>query len=157
HVTYPLLLPWVIPRRKYRILLSHNSYTTFTALSLAVSRGVPYLMQIWDPISYILDKAYETGPIHRMRPALEPLGRWIDRLLLSHAAGIVLASDRHVAYLEGSKFPRRPTFMIPPGCDSDAALPDRRDEFVLTVTAWKRGKQLEVLLNAMAPLDHARL
>lgn len=157
HITYPFLLPLLIRHREYRVIISHNSYTTFTAWTLSKTREIPYFMLVWDPIVYILEKAYRGGPIRRLRSILRPIGRWLDSSLLNSAAALILASESHAEYLRGLERKAVPTLLVPPGCDSAEALPPRREEYVLTVTAWKPGKQLEILLRAMENLSDARL
>src|SRR5262245_12416719 len=42
HITYPLLLPFFIKQKEFRYIISHNSYTTFTALTLSLIKNIPY-------------------------------------------------------------------------------------------------------------------
>src|SRR2546429_1099655 len=73
HITYALLLPWFVKSEEYDFLVSHNSYTSFAALGLYKAKGIPFIMHVWDPTSYILEKVYRTGALRLLRPVLLPL------------------------------------------------------------------------------------
>ena len=73
HGLYALLLPTRIQPREWDVILSHNSYTTFTAWTLSRLRGIPYCMFVWDPIASVLVRAYPKGGIRFLQPLLLPL------------------------------------------------------------------------------------
>src|SRR5438552_1455819 len=87
HGLYALLLPTRIQPREWDVILSHNSYTTFTAWTLSRLRGIPYCMFVWDPIASVLVRAYPKGGIRFLQPLLLPLGRAVDRVLARGADG----------------------------------------------------------------------
>jgi len=54
HLSYPFLIPFVVKKREFDFIISHNTYTSFTAITLSKFNKIPYGVYIWDPISYIL-------------------------------------------------------------------------------------------------------
>jgi glycosyltransferase involved in cell wall biosynthesis len=157
HLTYPVLIPFVVRNDEFRVIISHNSYTTFTAWSLSVFKGIPYVMFIWDPVRYIVEKAYPRGPIKWALWILEPLARLIDSILLARAKSAVVGSPRHEPYLDQINHRRKEVFRAPPGARFTDQIPERRMDYLLSATAWKSGKQLETLLDVIADVPAARL
>lgn len=157
HLTYPLLLPFHIKSKEIDLIVSHNTYTSLTAFTLSKFRAIPYIIYVWDPISYILKKAYRRGPIAASNFLLVPLGRFIDRLLVNSASAVLVSGDCHDEYLgrilkDGSK-----KFFLPPGHDPRMKVPSKRGDFVFAATAWKEGKGLENLIQIISEIKSAKL
>jgi len=157
HLTYPIFLPFYIKSKEIDLIVSHNTYTSFTAFTLSKFRSIPYIIYVWDPISYILKKAYTKGPIAALNFLLVPLGRFIDRLLVNRASAVLVSGDCHDEYLgrilkDGSK-----KFFLPPGHDPKMKVPSKRGDYVFTATAWKEGKGLENLIQIISEIKSARL
>ncbi len=157
HLTYPIFMPRVIAAGEFDVIVSHNSYTTFTAWSLNKLRGIPYVMFIWDPVRYIVEKAYPHGPIRWALAVVKPLATLVDSMLLAGASSAVVGSPRHERYLFQINRHRRTIFRAPPGAQFADQIPERRMDYLLSATAWKAGKQLEVLLDVVAEVSGARL
>ena len=157
HGLYALLLPTRIQPREWDVILSHNSYTTFTAWTLSSLRGIPYCMFVWDPIASVLVRAYPKGGIRFLQPLLLPLGRAVDRVLARGARHVLVSSPSYVAYLHELLAPRDGPSIVPPGCHPATAPREKPGDYLLAATSWKEGKQLEVLLRALHAVPETRL
>jgi glycosyltransferase involved in cell wall biosynthesis len=149
HLLYALVLPARVRVREWDMILSHNSYTTFTALAFWKVRGIPYCIFVWDPIASVLVRAYPTGWIRLLRAVLLPFGRWVDRLLIRGGRHVFVSSPSYIAYLQGSMRPGSAPSMVPPGCHPADRPRHKAGDYILAATSWKAGKQLEVLLQAL--------
>jgi glycosyltransferase involved in cell wall biosynthesis len=157
HVLYALLLPLRVKPHEWDVILSHNSYTSFTAWTLSKLRGIPYCMFVWDPIASVLVRAYPKGPIRLVQPLLLPLGRTADRVLARGARRVMVSSRSYVAYLSGLLAPAAGPSVIPAGCHPIDVPRERAGDYLLAATSWKEGKQLEVLLRALPSVPEAQL
>jgi glycosyltransferase involved in cell wall biosynthesis len=157
HVLYALVLPWRIGRRERDVILSHNSYTTFTAWTLSKWRSVPYCMFVWDPITSVLVRAYPRGAIRLFQPLLLPLGRMVDRVLARGARQVVVSSRSYAGYLGELLKPGAGPTMVPSGCHPADVPRSAAGGYLLAATSWKDGKQLDVLLRAMQAVPDTKL
>lgn len=157
HLTYPLLLPAVVARGEFAHVVSHGTYTSLTAMSLARFRTIPYALYLWDPASSILETVYRKGPISRLRPVLSRLALGLDRRLVNRADKVFVAGDRHGRTV--TRLLRDPARLVflPPGHRAARSLPATRGDYLVTATAWKHGKRLEDLIEVVATLPGARL
>jgi len=149
HLTSPLYSPLVL-RRKYDIIISHGTFACFTARNLRKYRGLPYLAHIWDPISYILQKAYVQSPIYHFQKILVPLGTSLDRLILEEAEAIILPSKYHMNRM--GKLTEKSIEVVYPGVNSATKVPSKRDDYILAVARWERGKKPFFLLALLEGL-----
>lgn len=156
HLTYPLILPWFVKRCEYDAIVSHNTYTSFTALALARFRRIPYGIYVWDPIAFILGKAYPYGPVRALSFALLPLARALDKFLVHNAVSVFVSGNLHYGYLAEITEKSR-LHLLPPGSDCAPKLSENRGAYLLVATAWKEGKHLEDLLEVMAGIESAEL
>lgn len=155
HLSYPLLLPWVIKKEEYRVIISHGTYTTFTAFTLKLIKKIPFFVLIWDPMEYILKKAYPRGVIRQLNFILLPLARLLDRLIISRAALIIVGGKSHIPYLKslGAKKIK----IIYPGVDAAPIFPSRRKNYILAVTSWNSGKRPEYNLEILEKLPQVSM
>ena len=157
HLLYAVVLPLRVRKGEWDVILSHNSYTTLSALAIWKARGIPYCMFVWDPIASVLVRAYPTGLVRFLRPWLLPVGRWVDRRLVRGARRVLVSSLSYVAYLRGSMRPDQELSMVPPGCRPAESPRQKPGDYLLAATSWKAGKQLEVLLQALILLPGPKL
>ncbi|MFI5282729.1 MAG: glycosyltransferase family 4 protein [Candidatus Dormibacterales bacterium] len=157
HLLYAVVLPLRVRKGEWDVILSHNSYTTLTALAIWKIRGIPYCMFVWDPIASVLVRAYPTGLIRFLRPVLLPVGRWVDRSLVRGGRRVLVSSLSYVDYLRSSMRPEEELSMVPPGCRPAESARQKPGEYLLAATSWKAGKQLEVLLQALTLLPGPKL
>jgi len=138
-------------------ILSHNSFTTFTAWTVARMRGIPYVMYVWDPVDSVLARAYTHGPIKLLRPILSPLATLVDRLLARGGRHVFLSSHSYEDYV-ARLLPKGAGLTIaPPGCHPTETPRAQAGDHLLAATSWKEGKNLEVLLKALSRVPEARL
>jgi glycosyltransferase involved in cell wall biosynthesis len=156
HFTYPLFLPWVVRQREYDLMISHNSYTSLTALALSWLKSIPYVMYVWDPSASIASRIYVRGVLGKIRFVTVRLAKMLDKLLAGSALAVVTSSEIHGKFLRQITQPSK-VRLVPPGRKPSAALPVSRGSFLVTVTAWKEGKRLEDLLRVIAELDQGDL
>ena len=155
HITYPFFIPWVVKTKDYSAVVSHGTYTSFTAFSLKKFKKIPYLMFLWDPIFYILNKRYSYGPINTLKFIFLPIAKFIDRLLIKNADRIFLAGSAHVDYVNKTN-PGKITFLYP-GVENSPKYNENREDYVISATAWKEGKDPEYLLKVLKELPEAKL
>lgn len=155
HLTYPLFLPWIINKDDFRVIISHGTYSTITSLSLKLFLGIPYFLSLWDPIFYILKKSYPSGPINKLKPILLPLGKFMDRVLVKSADRILIAGNAHADYLKGIASEK--IIILYPGVEVNKEIQDKKDNYIISATAWKEGKNPEYLLELLKKLPSAKL
>lgn len=157
HLSYPFLIPIVVKKREYDFILSHNTYTSFTALALSKINSIPYIVYIHDPISYIIKKAYPKGPIKWMSVLFVALANILDNLIVLNARFVFTQGDLHYDHLKKILGSAEKLVILTPGHDYVEQLPSFRGEYILAVTAWKEGKELEKLLYLVSEINNARL
>jgi glycosyltransferase involved in cell wall biosynthesis len=156
HFTYPILLPWTVKRRTYDLIISHNSYTTMTALSLKCFKAIPYLMYVWDPSASIASHVYVRGALGRIRFLTVHLASLLDGVLARNAVGVCTSGNSHVGFLKRLTKPSK-VKLLAPGRSARSDVPPERGSYLLAVTAWKEGKRLEELLYLLAELGKGEL
>lgn len=149
HITSSLYSP-IVFRRKYDIIISHGTFTCFTSRNLRKYRGLPYLAHIWDPISYIVQKAYVDRPLRHFRKLLAPLGFSLDGLILKEARAVILPSKYHMDRMK--KLTQKPIEIIYPGINPASEIPSKRGDFLLAVARWEKGKKPFFLLDILERL-----
>jgi glycosyltransferase involved in cell wall biosynthesis/SAM-dependent methyltransferase len=158
HLTYPVWMPFAMKRNEFDLIITHNSYTSFTAYALSKFKKVPYSIYIHDPIEYLIGKAYPKGPVKTASTFLKGVGRRIDRALVRRAVAVFTGSELHAKYLTRLLMnPNKHVVKLIPGYQARAKLTSDTKNYLLTVTAWKRGKQLEKLIDIMSELPEAKL
>ena len=155
HLSYPLLLPWVVKREEFSIFLSHGTYTTFTSLALRAFKKIPFAVLIWDPTAYILEKAYSQGPIRILRSLLLPLAKLVDYLVVFKASVVLVAGGANIPYLK--KLGVKRIDKLYPGINPAKEILQERGDFILMVTAWKEGKNPEYNLDLIEKLPSTKL
>jgi glycosyltransferase involved in cell wall biosynthesis len=155
HITYPLLLPFVLKDREYDHIISHGSYTTLSAMGIKFLRGIPYSIYFWDPTNYIIKRVY-TGKFPRsLLGVFAFFGRLIDRLLVISSDHVFVAGDTHNTYLHQYVKPEKIT-VVNPGTPLGEPLTDK-DERVYMVTTWKEGKHPEYVFELLEVLPELRI
>src|SRR5713226_513880 len=149
HFTYAFLLPWRMRRREYDLVISHNSYTSLTALTLGWIKAIPYVMYVWDPSASIANHVYVRGPLSRIRFLTVRLAAVLDMVLARNAVAVFTSSSYHARFLRQLTKPSK-VRLLAPGSRPTTDVPELRGQFLLTATAWKEGKRLEDLLHALA-------
>lgn len=149
HLTYPFLLPWVVSKKEFPVLIFHGTSTALTGLTLRLFRGISSYAFIWDPIGYILQRVYASKLPGWVFTLLVGFGKFVDWILLHGLNGVLVGGSAHDEYFLKLK----PTLFlnkIPPGVHPADKPASTKKNYVLLVTAWKAGKNPEYLLELLA-------
>src|SRR3989338_5883200 len=154
HFSYPILLPFVIAKKELGLVISHGTYTCFSAILFRLTKGVDFYAYIWDPIYYILQKVYLAGPIHIASPILLPVARIVDWVIVKSAKGVLVGGKSHVNYLKS--LGAQNVNIIYPGIEPLKKISTKKN-YLVSVTAWKEGKNPEYNLEIISQLTNSRL
>lgn len=148
HITYPVLLPFVVKKHEYAYLIPHGTYTTLSAITLKWFRKIHFSAFIWDPATYILERVYqpETNPfVFRI---LRTMTQMLDRLIVGQTDRVLVGGDAHNKAINEIN-PTKPIDVIYPAVHPINTL-RKKQPYILMATAWKRGKHPEFLVE-LAP------
>ncbi len=150
--SFHLLAPLLSVKFKicYDLLITHGTYTCFTAYSLKRIRGIPYVAYIYDPITYILRKVYSNESLRHLFPFLIALGKTLDSLITNSSEAVVLLSKYHLNYIKD--ITDRPVHIVYPGTEVAERIPSERGSYLLAVARWERGKKPFFLLDVLKAL-----
>lgn len=149
HVICPIYAPFTL-KRKYDILITHFTYTCFTAYALKKFRGIPYVAFIHDPTAYVLRKVYTDTSLSHFLPILTSLGAKTDKLIADSAEMIILPSKYHLDLIK--KLTRTPVKIIPHGVEPIKKIPSEREDFLISVARWEQGKNPFFLMDVLGKL-----
>lgn len=155
HITYALLIPFKINKKEFDVVISHGTYSCFTAMNITRFKEIPYVAYIWDPINYILQKAYRSGPVRFLSPILLPLARYFDRKIVSEAKALLVGGNAHNEYF--TQISDKKIHVIPPSYDPIEKICDKKGDYVLAATAWKKGKDPEYFLRLLKIVPNLKL
>jgi len=150
--TFHLLAPVLSPRFniRYDLLVTHGTYTCFTARFLKKVKGIRYFAYIYDPISYILPHVYSETSLKHILPFLKVFGRRLDRIIMNASEAVILLSKFH---LETTKIlTNKPIHIVYPGTEVASKIPHERGSYILAVARWEKGKNPFFLLDVMKML-----
>jgi len=124
HLYYPFLLPFFVKDSEWDFVISHGSYTSFSAVFLKHFKRVRFAIFFWDPIRYILNKVYS----NRMFPQLVlkvllRIAGMVDLVLLNEADFVFEGSSEHDAYFRELKSDVV-LAVVPPGTDLHVPVTD---------------------------------
>ena len=146
HITYPLLIPFVVKRAEFDYLIVHGTYTAFTAITIRLFKRIPFSVFIWDPISYIIGRVYSNKISPILSKILIFVATFIDKFILRNTDYILTGGSAHnriFHQLDASK----KIVAIPPGINPSTNISQKKKNFILMVTAWKRGKNPEYIFE----------
>jgi glycosyltransferase involved in cell wall biosynthesis len=153
-LAYPFA-PGLVREKEYDLIVAQCQYSTFTARALKARRKIPYLLLMWDPSPYTLEKVYTGTPLQKFFPVLKPLTRALDRFAFKEAEALIVSGRLHHERLR--KVTDKPLEDLYPGC----VIPDeyvpfsRREKAVLTYDRWDIGNRPEPFLAILAALDRS--
>lgn len=156
HLSYPFLIPFVVKKGEFDFIISHNTYTSFTAITLSRFKKIPYAIYVWDPILYIISKAYTKGPIKRLNFVLNNISKFVDRLIINNAEVVLVSGALHAKYIKKLSSKKKIIF-LPPGHSILSKIPKKRGNYIFAATAWKEGKGLEELLKIIVRIKGIKL
>ncbi|MFA5358761.1 MAG: glycosyltransferase family 4 protein [Patescibacteria group bacterium] len=138
----------VIRDQEYDLLIVHETYNCFAALSLKKDRHIPFKVFLWDPASYILPRVYQNSFLGLFLPILFPLSLLLDKKIIKEAEEVIVCSDLHKKYIEGIGG-RDKTKIVYPGCYPLEKLPEEKKQYLLALTKWDIGKNPFLLLDVL--------
>jgi len=156
HLTYPLLIPFVIKRKEFDYIISHSTYTTFTAVGIKKITGIRFSSFIWDPIGYILGRVYANKFTPVLKTILLALSGFFDSLIVRNADAILVGGDAHNKYFKKLKNNVK-IITIPPSVYPVRNMSKRKNPYILIATAWKKGKNPEYLLELVEKIPHLQI
>ncbi len=158
HLTFPVMLPFVVKKKEWEVIISNNTYSTFTSLSLKILKNINYAYSLYDPIFYILNKVYIQEERIFITKLLLPIAKVIDKFLISNALCIIYFGKAHQKYIENLA-ENKNTLRLPLGAKLRTSLipKNKKNNCLITVSSWKPGKKLEKLIELTTKLDDIKL
>lgn len=156
HLSYPFLIPFVIKENEFDYIIAHSTYTCFTAVSIKKFRHIQFSAFIWDPIGYILQQVYKNKfPGFLFYPLLF-LAKYLDGIIAKNADYVLVGGTAHNKYLSSVGARLKVT---PPSVHPVPRPTSEKENYVLTLTAWKRGKNPEYLADIVQamPAIHIKM
>src|SRR3989338_474896 len=152
--SFHVISPFLINDKNYTdcdVLVSHGTYTCFTAKKLCKKFSINYVPFVWDPISFILPQVYSDTNLKYALPFFKPLGKYLDGNILQNCEFVITPSTVHKKTLESMS--GKDTFVVHPGCYSSPKIPKRRGNFILSVTKWGVNKKPDILIDICKNMD----
>lgn len=145
HVTYPFFLPFVVKRHEFDYFIVHGSYTCLSAISLKKIKRIHFSAFIWDPTSYILERVYSNNFLSPVMWILKKTARLLDRFIINNMDNVLVGGKAHNKFIRAIN-PKKPIKVIYPSVHPAKKLL-KKDNYVLMVTAWKKGKHPEYIID----------
>lgn len=155
HITYPLLLPFVVKKKEYDYFIVHGTYTCFSAITLRKFRKIQFSGFIWDPISYILGRVYDAKFLAPVMWLLKKVAYLLDRSIIKAMDVVLVGGAAHNDFIHKIS-PSKPIETVYPSVHPASRLAKKND-YVLMVTAWKDGKNPEYIFNIIKELPDIRI
>jgi glycosyltransferase involved in cell wall biosynthesis len=157
HISYAILLPFVVKCSEFDHIVSHSSYTTITAIMIKWFRKIPYSIYFWDPAYYIVKRVYRDDLPKFILDTLTFLARFLDRVLVRSADYVFAAGDTHNDYfINGCGCPKDHVVVVNPGTPLNRPI-KKKEDHVLMVTTWKAGKHPEYVLEIVEALPKVKI
>lgn len=144
HLSYPFLIPFVIKNKEFDYIISHGTYTSFTAIGIKKLRKISFASFIWDPISYILGRVYRKNFPQVIFSFLQILAKQLDLFIITNSDVILVGGKAHNRFFKQTS-PSKRIFIIPPSTYPLTKILKNKQHYVLMVTAWKKGKNPEYI------------
>ena len=155
HITYPFLIPFVIREKEFDYIIVHATYTAFTAVVLKKIKKIRYSVFIWDPIGYILERVY-SKKLSIFTNFFTKLAKFLDKLIINNSDFVLAGGDAHNDYIKkiNSKINIK---IIPPSVHPLKKIINDKKDYILMVTAWKRGKNPEYIFKLIEKIPQIRI
>ncbi len=155
HLTYPLLLPFVVKNREFDYIISHGTYTSLSAVAFKQRRHISFSSFIWDPASYIMERVYGTGNPSILHKILTRAARSLDTYLIKNMDTVLAGGNAHNDFIHRINSKKNIEVIYP--SVHPISSQQKKEGYVLVVTAWKRGKHPEYLLDIARALPDIRI
>lgn len=148
HFLSPFIAPFILTN--FDLIISHNSTTTFTALALKLTRRIPYVAIVHDPLPYTLKKVYP-----KIFSLITPLVSFLEWLTLKQAAKIVIDSLFHQNLI--TNLYHITAHVVPLGVLPPPRPLSKLGNHILATSRWQKEKHPELLLKLLSQLPAAKL
>lgn len=157
HLSYPLLAATKIKEDEFNVIVSHGTYTCFTAFAFWKLKKIPFIAYIWDPVDYIIERVYTRKiRIRLILSLMRVAGRLIDKFIVQNSKAIITANKRHLIYLKMLGGSEKVAQIIYPSAKPFETFNINKENFILLVTAWKEGKEPEYLFDILRKIHDVR-
>jgi len=155
HITYPFLIPFVVREKDFDYIIVHGTYTAFTAVVLKKIKKIRYSVFIWDPIGYILERVY-SKKLSIFTNFFTKLAKFLDKLIINNSDFVLAGGDAHNDYIKkiNSKVNIK---IIPPSVHPLKKIINDKKDYILMVTAWKKGKNPEYIFKLIEKIPQIRI
>lgn len=155
HVTYPFIIPFVLKKNEFDYFIVHGTYTAFTAISIKKIRGIKFSTFVWDPIGYILERVYSKN-FYLFINVLKKVAYFLDQLIVNNSNYVLVGGSAHNEYIK--KLNTKVVIKeIPPSVSPLNKLSKFKEDYVLMVTAWKKGKNPEYVFELAKSIPRLRI
>ncbi len=146
HLLAPGLVPALVRRTEWDMIVCHTAYACLSARQLAKYRKIPYLAFIGtEPAWYLIPRIYSENWLGRLSRFIMPLAIEVDRLSVDHCRAIITYSKRYHHLIEA--YTDKPIEVLPPGCFPIAKPRQQKESFVLAFDRWDAGNTPNPLLE----------
>lgn len=154
HITYPFLIPSVIKKNEFDYLIVHGTYTAFTAINIKKQKHIKYSVFLWDPISYILSRVYNSK-LSVFLYIFKFIASKLDSAIINNADEVLVGGDAHNAFITNTN-PQKRIHTITPSVHP-INKQQKKEDFILMVTAWKKGKNPEYIVELINKLPDIKI
>jgi len=155
HITYPFLIPFVIRKNEFDYIIVHGTYTAFTAIGIKKMKKIRYSVFIWDPIGYILTKVYSKNLSFFLNVFIK-LAKFLDKKIVNNSDVILAGGDAHNDYIRKIN-PNTSIRIFPPSVHPLKKITRDKKNYILMVTAWKRGKNPEYIFDLIKKIPQIKI
>lgn len=154
HFIYPFVLLKYIKKREWDVIINHESYLTFFLLRIKKKKHIPYFQSIWDPMSYITKRVYTKGVLKYLNFFLYRLALVLDKKFIKNSNLVVLGGDAHEKFVKKTGKEYR---IIYPSVYPEREIKNEKEKYVFIVTAWKKGKNPEYILELLSKMPELEI
>jgi len=153
HILSFFVVPLVIKKREYDIIIAHCQYSSFAAWGLKIFKKIPYLLLVWDPSTYTLKKIYKKTWLRIFYPFLYILSFILDKFSTKGAHALITSGKLH--HERFKKISGKPLEDLYPGCfPKEEFIPyAKREKAILTYDRWDIGNKPYIFLDLLENLD----
>lgn len=155
HLSYPLLLPFVIKKKEFDYFIVHGTYTCISAIAIKKRKKIKFSAFIWDPASYILERVYSKKFLSPVLWILKKIAYSLDRFLIKNMDTVLVGGTAHNAFIHKIS-PKKTIKVIYPSVHL-VSKPLKKEDYILVVTAWKEGKYPEYIFKILEHLPDTRI
>jgi glycosyltransferase involved in cell wall biosynthesis len=155
HLSYPVFIPFVVKKKEFEYFIVHGTYTSLSAISIKVMKKIKFSSFIWDPASYIIDRVYRNSTSGIVAKILKSTATLLDKFLINQMDVVLVGGDAHNAFIHQVNPTKKIEIIYPSVHPIKKILP--KNEYVLLVTAWKRGKHPEYVLDIVEQIPSIKI